>query len=252
MDILIFILIFLYGIVIGSFLNVCIYRIPLKENIVHVKSHCMNCGYDLKWYDLIPLFSYLSLGGRCRKCDTRISAQYPVVEAANGVLYVWIFSVHGLNIVSVLYCLMTSALLVLGIIDIRTYEIPLGINLFIGILGVIQVGIDLEHWMTYGIGLLSVSLFLGLIYVVTKGRGIGGGDIKLMAVSGLMLGWQKNISAFFIGCILASVIHLCRMKFSGADRRLAFGPYLAAGIFVSMMWGESLISAYLRWSGFVF
>lgn len=252
MDILVFIIIFLYGIVIGSFLNVCIYRIPLKENIVHVKSHCMSCGYSLRWYDLVPLFSYIILGGRCRKCQQSISVQYPLVEAANGILYVWIFYVHGFNIVSVLYCLMTSALLVLSVIDMRTYEIPLGINLFIGILGLVRIGLDFENWLFYGIGFISVSLFLWLIYMVTKGRGIGGGDIKLMAVSGLMLGWQKNILAFFIGCFLGSVIHLCRMKFAGADRRLAFGPYLAAGVFISMMWGENLIFAYLKWSGLPF
>lgn len=159
MDILIFVLIFLYGIVIGSFLNVCIYRIPLKENIVHVKSHCMNCGYHLQWFDLVPLFSYIFLGGRCRKCHTPISIQYPIVEALNGILYVWIFYVHGLNIVSVLYCLMTSALIVLSVIDIRTFEIPLGINIFIGILGLIRVGLNVAHWPVYVIGFFSVSLF---------------------------------------------------------------------------------------------
>lgn len=123
--------IFLFGIVIGSFVNVCIYRIPKKEDIVKVRSHCMSCGYQLKWYDLVPLFSYLALRGRCRRCNVKLSVQYPVVEAANGILYVLIVLVNGANVESLLYCLLTSALLALSVIDFRTYEIPVGINLFI-------------------------------------------------------------------------------------------------------------------------
>ena len=92
------ILIFLFGIVIGSFLNVCIYRIPKGEDIVKVNSHCMTCGYQLKWYDLIPIFSYIFLRGKCRKCKTKLSCQYPIVEAVNGFMYVLIFAVNGLNV----------------------------------------------------------------------------------------------------------------------------------------------------------
>ena len=129
--ILLYIIVFLYGIVIGSFLNVCIYRIPKKENIAKVRSHCMSCGYRLKWYDLVPLFSYLFLGGKCRKCKEKISIQYPVIEALNGVLYLFVFAEYGLSIETLLYCLLFSALITLSVIDFRTYEIPLGINLFI-------------------------------------------------------------------------------------------------------------------------
>lgn len=96
--ILLYIVIFLYGIVIGSFLNVLIYRIPNKENIVTTRSHCMNCGYQLRWYDLVPLFSYLTLGGRCRKCKAHISVQYPVIEALNGVLYLLVFWKYGMSV----------------------------------------------------------------------------------------------------------------------------------------------------------
>ena len=129
--ILLYIVIFLYGIVIGSFLNVLIYRIPKKENIVTTRSHCMNCGYQLKWYDLVPLFSYLVLGGRCRKCKAHISVQYPVIEALNGVLYLIVFWKYGMSVDSLVYCLLFSTLLALSVIDFRTYEIPVGFNLFI-------------------------------------------------------------------------------------------------------------------------
>ncbi len=238
--------IFLFGIVIGSFVNVCIYRIPKKEDIVKVRSHCMSCGYQLKWYDLVPLFSYLALRGRCRRCNVKLSVQYPVVEAANGILYVLIVLVNGANVESLLYCLLTSALLALSVIDFRTYEIPVGINLFILTIGLIRVVTDLSGWLSYLIGFCSVSGFLMILYYATKGRGIGGGDVKLMAVCGLVLGWKLIILAFFIGCVLGAVIHVIRMRISGESHVLAMGPYLSMGVFLAMLWGDAMIAWYLR------
>lgn len=242
--ILLYIMIFLFGIVIGSFLNVCIYRIPKKEDIVKVNSHCMSCNYNLKWYDLIPLFSYIFLGGRCRKCKAKISIQYPLIEGLNGILYVLIVAVNGFTVESLLYCLMFSALVTLSVIDFRTYEIPFGINLFILALGLIRVALDYQNFLDYLIGFISVSGFLYLLYLLTKGRGIGGGDIKLMAVSGLMLGWKCNILALAIGCIVGSVIHIIRMKVSKEDHVLALGPYLSVGIMIATLWGEMLLQWY--------
>lgn len=246
MLIFLYIIIFLYGLLIGSFLNVCIYRIPRNENIVTTRSHCMHCGMQLKWYDLVPLFSFIVLGGKCRKCKTRLSLQYPLVELFNALLYCIIFLVNGFNPVSIVYCLMTSALLVLSIIDFRTYEIPFGINVFIGVLGLVRLGLDWADWVNYVLGFCSVSLFLLLIFWLTKGRGIGGGDIKLMATAGLVLGWKLILLAFVLGCLLGSILHVIRMKVSKADRVLAFGPYLAMGIFVSMLYGEVFINWYLH------
>lgn len=244
-EMIIYVVIFLYGIVIGSFLNVCILRIPLKESIAKKRSHCMNCGYQLKWYDLVPLFSYIFLGGKCRKCKEHISLQYPLVEALNGVLYVLIFLVNGWSIDSVIYCLLGSALIVLSVIDFRTYEIPFGINLFILALGLIHLIFHLGDWVDYGIGLLAVSTFLEIIYQISKGTAIGGGDVRLMGAAGLLLGWKLSIVAFLTGCILGSVIHLIRMKVSGAERVLAMGPYLAAGIMFAALWGNEFLSWYL-------
>lgn len=247
--ILLYILIFLYGIVIGSFLNVCICRIPKKENIVTTRSHCTSCGYQLKWYDLVPLFSWLALGGRCRECKARISVQYPVIEALNGILWLVVFSVCGMSIKTALYCMMASALLALSVIDFRTYEIPFGFNLMIAALGLIRVLTDLSNWSEYAIGFFAVSVPLYLIYLLTKGRGIGGGDIKLMAAAGLLLGWRLILPAFLIGCILGSVIHLLRMRLSSADHVLAMGPYLSAGIFIAALWGDWMLRWYLSLYG---
>lgn len=244
--ILLYIIIFTYGLLIGSFLNVLIYRIPKNENIAIVRSHCMKCNYQLRWYDLVPLFSWISLGGQCRQCKEEISVQYPLVEAANGVLYVVVFYHYGLSIESLLYCLLFSALLALSVIDFRTYEIPVGFNYFILILGLIRLLTDLQNWSTYCIGFLAVSGFLYLLILVSNGRYMGGGDMKLMAACGLLIGWKKIILAFFLGCILGSVIHLIRMKVSKQGHVLALGPYLAVGIAIAVLYGEPFITWYFN------
>lgn len=250
MDLIFYSIVFLYGLVIGSFLNVCIYRIPKGENLATKRSHCMNCENQLKWYDLVPLFSWICLGGRCRKCKEKISIQYPLVELFNGILYLLVVTVKGFTLVSFIYCLMASALLVLAVIDFRTFEIPFGINVFLLTLGLIHIGVDYTNWLTYVIGPFTVGLFLWILILVTKGKAMGGGDMKLMAACGLLLGWKLIILAFLLGCILASVIHIIRMKLTKASHVLAFGPYLAAGIFISALFGEKIIQLYLSYIGF--
>ena len=237
--------IFLFGITIGSFLNVCIYRIPNKEDIVKERSHCMSCGHTLAWYDLVPLFSYLGLRGRCHYCQTKLSIQYPVIEALNGAIYVIVVLVNGVSVDSLLYCLLGSALLALSVIDFRTYEIPVGFNIFIAVLGLVKVITDYGNWLNYLIGAVCVSLPLAIIYYASKGRAIGGGDVKLMAASGLLLGWQNILLAFVIGCVLGSIIHLVRMKLTKAEHVLAMGPYLSGGVLIAALWGSYIINWYL-------
>ena len=142
MGIIMIIIAIIYGVIIGSFLNVCIYRIPKNESIVVVRSHCMTCGEQIKWYDLVPLVSFLFLRGKCRYCKTKLSVQYPIVEAANGLLYGIIVFVNGFNIESILFCLCSSALLALSVIDWRTFEIPIVFNYFIFALGLIRLFTD--------------------------------------------------------------------------------------------------------------
>ena len=242
------IIIFLFGITVGSFLNVLIYRIPKREDFVKTRSHCMSCGYLLEWYDLIPLFSWLTLRGKCRKCKSKISVQYPLIEALNGTLWLITYLLFDLGITTLLYCLLISSLIALSVIDFRTYEIPVGFNVFILVLGTIRLIyeyiMDHNSWPEYIIGLVSVSVPLLLIFYATKGRGIGGGDVKLMGAAGLLLGWKLVILAFFLGCLLGSVIHIARMKISGESHVLAMGPYLSAGIIIAIFAGERMISAY--------
>lgn len=239
-------LVFLFGITVGSFLNVCIYRLPLGEDIVHTDSHCMSCGYKLKWFDLIPLFSWLFLRGRCRKCRARISVQYPLVELANGLIWVGLIYTNGFTATGLCYCAAASSLLVLSVIDWRTYEIPFGCNVIILLAGVVNLIACRELWLDYLIGFACVSGLLLAILLVSRGRAMGGGDVKLMAAAGLLLGWKNIILAFAVGCILGSVIHLILMKVKDKDRVLAFGPYLSIGILFSMLWGQKLVAWYLN------
>ncbi|MBD5544375.1 MAG: prepilin peptidase [Lachnospiraceae bacterium] len=243
-NIIFYIWIFLFGIVIGSFLNVCILRIPIRESIAKNRSHCMKCGYQLKWYDLIPLFSYLFLGGRCRRCKTHISLQYPIIEGVNGLLYVLIFAIKGWNLETVIYCFLASALLTLSVIDFRTYEIPFGINVFIFVLGIAHLLLCISDWKQYLIGFLLVSGIFEIIFLASKGRAIGGGDVKLMAVAGLLIGWKLAYLAMIAGCVIGSVTHLIRMKITKEGHKLAMGPYLSIGILLAVLWGEPLLSWY--------
>lgn len=244
-----YIIIFIFGITIGSFLNVCIYRIPLGESIVTAPSHCMTCGRKLKWYDMVPVFSWLVLGGKCRNCKSKISVQYPIIEGVNGILYVMICAVNGLEWSSVIYCFMASALLVLSIIDWRTYEIPFEINVFLFVLGIAMTILDRGNLVEHLIGMICVSVLLGILYLLTGGRAIGGGDIKLMFACGLILGWKLILLAFFLGCIIGSVVHIIRMSVKKAGRMLAMGPYLSAGIFLAALWGNAWINWYLSLLG---
>jgi leader peptidase (prepilin peptidase)/N-methyltransferase len=239
-------LFFLFGITFGSFLNVLILRIPAGESVVNIPSHCPACKKRLKWYELIPILSYFILRGRCSGCKAKVSAQYPIIEAANGILWVlaYLFMDDRL-IVVILGCLTASALLTIAVIDARTMEIPPSLNLSILILGIIRLVSDAQNWLSYAVGFVAVSGFLFLLFVLSGGRAIGGGDIKLMAVCGLFAGWKLIIIAFFFGCVIGSAVHLTKMALKRAGRALAFGPYLAAGVFVSMLWGSAFLSWYL-------
>jgi len=240
------VLVFIFGITIGSFLNVCIYRIPKKEDIAVERSHCMHCGHVLQWYELIPLFSFLIQGGKCRSCKKKISWQYPIVEFLNAALWLLILYFNGLQWNTLLYFLATSCMIVVFVIDERTQEIPFGCNVFLAVLGLVQLALDYKHWYIYVIGFFAVSVFFYLIALVSKGKWMGGGDIKLMAAAGLLLGWKEILLALGIGCVLGSVIHLIRMKVSKKSNQLAFGPYLVLGIYIMFPFGNMILDWYMK------
>lgn len=255
--ILIYGIIFLYGTMIGSFLNVCIFRIPKRENIAIGRSHCMNCNNNIRWYDLVPVISFILLRGKCRACKSEISVQYPMVEALNGFLYMAIFNIYGWKdmnsiILNVVLCLTTSTLIVISFIDISTYTIPRVLNFTLLLLSLFAVifqyfvsGRELNVLIRHGIGFFTISVFLLIVFFATQGRGIGGGDVKLMAGAGLLLGWDVIIVAFILGCILASIIHPILIRIRKLEKVLAFGPYLSAGIMIGILFGNRIIDWYI-------
>lgn len=247
---ILYIVVFLYGIVIGSFLNVCIYRIPKEENLVTVGSHCMECGQKLKWYDLVPLFSWLFLKGKCRYCGAKISAQYPIVEFLNGFFYVLIFLVNGLNPDSVLYCILVSALLVVSVIDYRTMLIPVGAELVILVVGIVHLVLHFEHWYYYVIGFFSASLFLllcaFLFRAVTGKSGLGLGDVELMACAGLCIGWGHSLFAIVIGSVLGVFVEGIKIFVTKEKGKFPFGPYLSIGVLIAALWGAQIYQWYLE------
>lgn len=237
---------FLFGLVVGSFLNVCIFRIPKGETVVTVPSHCTSCGHKLVWYDLFPFFSYLFLGGKCRYCKAKISVQYPIVELLNALLWVVIYIVFGgLSVTSVIYCLFASALVVISVIDIRDGIIPDRINAFIFILGIIITALDYNNWAVHIIGFFAVSVPL-LVPLFIKG--MGGGDVKLFAVCGLLVGWKLIVLTLVAACFLGTAFSIFIMIKNKATGKTAvkFGPFISLGLLISVVWGEQIINWYLQ------
>ena len=242
--VLIYSCIFVIGLVIGGIVNICV-DLSLKRINFQSKDFSANDNAEFRWHDTFPVLSFLLLKGRCSSHRAKVNMQYPLVELANGVLYVIVFMANGRNLLSVLYCLMTSAFLVISIVDEKTLEIPLACNLFLGGLGLIACILDCHNIAQHIIGFVCVSLVLYLLYLISGGALIGGGDVKLMAAVGLLLGWKNATLAFFLACIIGSVIHVIRMKVSKAERVLAMGPYLCLGLWICALWGEKMIGWYL-------
>lgn len=257
MDILIMVFIFLLGIVIGSFLNVCIYRIPKEESIVVGGSSCQSCGTSLTALDLIPVFSYAALGGKCRHCKAKISPQYPIIEAVTGILFLLLYLKFGLSWLLLVYMGLTALLIVITLIDFRYMIIPNGLIVTGLVIGAAQLAASIfttgvfESWPVYAIGFFAGGLPLFLIaafctYVLKKDA-IGGGDIKLMAMAGLILGWKLIIPAYFIGIVTGAVISIVLLA-SGKKKRgdeIPFGPFLCLGTAVSMFFGSEIIKWYI-------
>ncbi len=238
-------LLFIFGNIIGSFLNVVIYRLPKHESIVFGPSHCMNCNEKIKSYDLIPILSYLVLGGKCRHCHTKISMRYPLIEFINGLLYVWIFLVHGITLDCVLLMAFTSTLLVIAMIDYDTMDIYDGTLVVILILGVLRLALNFNSFPNAALGGLIVSIPLYIIAILTQG--IGGGDVKLMAVAGFLLGVKATIVGTFIGILtggLWGIILITLFKKEG-KAMIPFGPFLCLGMFLATLYGIQIADWYL-------
>jgi len=248
---------FVFGMVVGSFLNVCICRLPKNESVVSPPSHCPGCSYQIRWYDNIPLLSYLLLRGRCRGCGAHISLQYPLVELLNGVLTLFLFLRFGPTLTFTALFLLCSALVVITFIDIEHQIIPDEISLSGIVVGfALSFFLPGHSWLNSLLGILlggGSLLLVAYVYQRLTGKdGMGGGDIKLLAMMGAFLGWKAVPFIIFASSLVGSVIGVSIMLFQKKDTKLAipFGPYLAFATVLYIFYGKSLIRWYLGLSGF--
>lgn len=245
--------IFFLGMCIGSFLNVCIYRLPAGKSIVRPASACPSCGTVIRWYDNIPLISYVILLGRCRGCNTRISIRYPIIEVLCGLFAMVSALQYGYSLPALIYFILIAALLVITFIDIDHRIIPDIISLPGIPLGFISsFFLPQLKWSDSLIGILAGGgslLAVAWGYQLITGKdGMGGGDVKLLAMIGAFLGWKGVLFTIMASSLIGTVIGVTLMVRSGKDMKMAvpFGPFLATGAIIYIFWGPRLVEWYLN------
>jgi leader peptidase (prepilin peptidase)/N-methyltransferase len=270
---MIFGIVLLFGLVVGSFLNVCIARIPLDASVVSPPSHCPRCKRPIRWYDNIPLVSFAVLRGRCRTCGVNISWRYPLVELLNGLLYLGVIFEFGFTGEAVLVMALCSALVVITFIDLDHQIIPDVITLPGMVLGLVAapvfmttlagplpfgLGHALPSLGQYGTAFLNAVLglllggaplyLIGLLWEkLRKVEAMGGGDVKFMAMVGSFLGWQGALLTIMLGAISGSIVGvaLILLKKHQADKVIPFGPFLVFGTLLTLFRGPEITAWYL-------
>lgn len=246
-------LIFLYGISIGSFLNVCVYRIPRGESIIYPPSNCPSCKTKLKWYDNIPILSYIRLRGKCRSCGEKISIQYPIIEASNGIIYILMFLRFGLSVDFLFLSLISSVLIVICFIDLFDMLIHDALIVTIIILEIFhKLGLYIWNIRSVSLwdsilGLFISGLIFFLIVIISRG-GMGHGDITLISSLGFILGLRLIILniflSFFIGAIISVFLLISKIK-SRKDA-IPFGPFIIIAFFITLFYGTSILDWYFN------
>jgi len=246
------VLIFILGLIVGSFSNVCIYRIPRNESIIYPASHCPKCRSNISPKDNIPLLSYILLKGRCRNCKNKISIQYPIVELLTGLIYLIIYLIYGLSIQSLIYIILSSALIIITFIDLNEQIIPDEISLPGIVIGfIISFFVPYISFINSALGLLAGG---GIILIIALGGSaifkkdaMGGGDVKLAAMIGAFLGWRYIIISLFLGFFIGALagIFLIISKIKSREDIVPFGPFIVLGSFITLLWGKNIISWYI-------
>lgn len=251
-----------FGACVGSFLNVCIYRIPRDESVVRPRSHCPHCGRMIAAWDNIPLFSYILLRARCRHCQAPIAFRYFLVEAITAILFLWIWRRYGVDLRTLVYWMMAGGLVLGTFVDFDHMILPDRVTL-----GGIAAGLVLSplvpalHGTNSALGALTASLIgavagLGLLGgVAILGKWIfrkdamGMGDVKLLGAVGALLGWRATLFTVMASAFVGSVVGLILLarKSKGLESRIPYGPYLAMGALAWVLGGDQLWASYFRW-----
>ena len=244
-----------FGSCIGSFLNVCIYRMPREQSVVHPPSHCTKCNRPIAWYDNIPLLSFLALGARCRRCKEPVSWRYPVVEGLTGLMTVAVVARFGVTPAGFVYAAFVYSLIVASFIDLEFQIIPDEISLGGLVLGlVLSLALPALHGtdsrlLALGRSVIGLLVGGGLLYstgllgdFVFKKESMGGGDIKLLAMAGSLLGWKLVTLTFFLAPLLALLPGLI-VLLTKRSHVIPYGPFLSLGLIVSLFTGSELLRA---------
>jgi prepilin signal peptidase PulO-like enzyme (type II secretory pathway) len=265
MVLLVIICLFIFGLIVGSFINVVIYRTIHGEQWVKGRSRCDHCKHVIAWYDNIPLLSFIVLRGKCRYCHKKIALQHFVIELMTGVLFVWWYVIGfaffrltqtpHLVIQPLFWLVVGVFLLIIFVTDWLYQIIPDYANLTLGLLalayrlyltgtGAMQ---HRDFWLAVGVG-LGLTAFLGALWAITKGRGMGFGDVKFAMVMGVLLGWPRGLVAMFLAFVVGAVfgIIMIGLRLKKLRERIAFGLFLILGTAIALLWGNSLWDQYMR------
>ena len=269
--------IFLFGLCIGSFLNVVIFRLEKEEEIVKKRSYCPRCNQPLAWHDLVPLISFLWLRGRCRSCGKKISYQYPAVELATGISFLLVFwnlgfgfwDLFGYWPLSIDYLMniscwlfFISCLMVIFVYDLKHYLIPdkvlfpaIGLAIFWRIFLSLEIGrwsFVAGNFLPYLVSALGAFVFFLLIFLITRGQGMGFGDVKLVFFLGLLVGWPNILSVLFLAFFIGAVAGILAIFFRGKNLKsqIPFGPFLIIATVFVIFFGEKFGNWYFSLLGF--
>ncbi len=237
-----YLLVFVFGLVIGSFLNVVICRLKTKETIFFNRSYCPECKAVLRWYDLIPILSFLIQRGKCRYCEKKISWQYPLVEISTACLFLLIFNFQFSIFNLIYYLIIVSLLIVIFTYDLKHYLIPDRIVFPGMIITLLYQVLSNDFYRPVLAGLATSGFFL-LLVLITKGKGMGLGDVKLVGLMGLILSWPNVLIALFLSFFSGAVIGLLLIVFSkkGLKSQIPFGPFLSGATVLTMFYSQFLI-----------
>lgn len=239
---------FLLGTIFGSFFNVVGLRLPKDESFINDRSHCPSCNKQLAAYELIPILSFILQGGKCRHCKANISYQYPFIELLTGLLFLYSYLQIGFSPELMTALLLVSMLIIILVTDLKYMLIPNNILLFfLPLFIVMRIIQPLDPWWLPIAGGLFGFIMLTLIIILSRG-GMGGGDMKLFAVLGVVFGPGHLLVCFFLACLLGAIIGLLLLLFKVIKRKqpIAFGPYIAAAAIITYFHGDSFIQWYIN------
>lgn len=256
MQIVTSLLFFVLGAVIGSFLNVCIFRIPQKESIAYPSSHCMACGHTLGFLDLVPIFSWLFMGGKCRYCKRPISSQYIIIEIITGFLYAGSYLILGCGIHTILILAYFSILLIVLGIDLRHMYIPDEMVLLLLLIAGAELIVKVTEGNSFISYLYSAFLLSGILIIVSgigyllfHKEAMGMGDIKLVFPIGLLLGMRNGLMCLYLSFVFGAVVSALFLLFGKKKlgSKIPFGPYIVAAVVVVVLYGDRIWNTYMNY-----